>query len=71
MKKKIFVPILTLTLTGILVFPDTKSIKSFLNMSLGSALTTILRYMFRRRRLPAHHKTHLSLRRRPKTHGLK
>lgn len=69
MKKKIFITILTLTFAGILVFPDIKSTKSFLNMSLGSALTRTLRYMFRRRRIPVHHKTHLSLRRRSRTPG--
>lgn len=71
MKKKDFVPILTLAHVGMLVFPDIKSIKSFLNMSLGSALTKTFRYMFRRCQLPAHHKTHLSLKRRSKTYGLK
>ncbi len=69
MKKKLFITILTLTFAGILVFSGYQIYKIISEYESGSALTRTLRYMFRRRQIPVHHKIHLSLRKRARTPG--
>lgn len=71
MKKKIFVPILTLTLTGILVFSGYQIYKIISEYESGERTYDDLEIYVSTPSITSTPQNSLSLRRRPKTHGLK